>query len=294
MKKTIAVILAALMICAVLSACGSEPAAPAADTVSPEETKPAAVPAEITEAADAAEPGFFLTTEYGRLYFAPMDGSDPRLLVDNNAICTVRRGDLLYVSFEDGSIRRVSADGKVNEELAPAGPRNYRKLIPIDGGVIGIYYSFIEGSGYELYRSGSLSPESLFTEDKAVVPGAAGKYLYCHRLGADEESRLEAYDTENFKLVWETQIDSMVEMICDDEGILCFIPNTGKLYRIDEEAQALVPVDIALEKTDCELVLSSGGTCIAEGNWSDDYRSYLINGGSRKLLDTDIPSYYSV
>ena len=295
MKKTIAVILAALMICAVLSACGSEPVSAAyPQPVSPEEAEPAAVPVEIPEAADAAEPGFFLTTEYGRLYFAPMDGSDPRLLVDNSAICTVRRGNLLYVSFEDGSIRLVSADGKVNDELAPAGPRNYRKLIPIDGGVIGIYYSFIEGSGYELYRSGSLTPESLFTEDKAVVPGAAGKYLYCHRLGADEESRLEAYDTENFKLVWETQIDSMVEMICDDEGILCFIPNTGELYRIDEEAQALVPVDIALEKTDCELVLSSGGSFIAKGNWSDDYRSYLINGSSRQLLDTDIPSYYSV
>ncbi|MBQ6372441.1 MAG: substrate-binding domain-containing protein [Oscillospiraceae bacterium] len=296
LKKTLAVLIAALIICSALAACGNNNAGSATQPQPgpAEGGSQQAAPSETSEVPAAAKPGFFLTAEYSRLYFAPADGSDPQLIIDNSVIGTVRRGDLLYVSFEDGSIRRVSADGKVNEELAPASPRSYRRLIPFNGGVIGLYYSFTEGSGYDLFRSGSLIPEALFDEDRSVVPGAMGKYLYCHRLGYEDESRLEAYDIESLELIWETQIDSSVEILDGDGSIYCFIPNSGRLFIIDEEARSLSPVDIPLKDTDCELHPCGSQTFIAQGNWSDDNRSYLINGANRQLLETDIPYYYSI
>lgn len=101
----------------------------------------------------AAVPGFFLTAEYDRLYFAPVDGSVPRLLVDNSTVCTVRTDDWLYAAFEDGSVRRLSLDGNQIEELVPEGVHVYRNLVPYDGGFVGIYFSMRDGAGYDLYQS---------------------------------------------------------------------------------------------------------------------------------------------
>ena len=103
-----------------------------------------AQPAEAASAAGAAEqttgaPGFFLTAEYDRLYFAPLDGSSPRLVADSSTLCTARWGEWLYAACEDGSIMRLSLDGSSAAELVPAGSRSYRELIPFDGGVIGAH-----------------------------------------------------------------------------------------------------------------------------------------------------------
>ena len=112
----------------------------------------------------AAVPGFFLTAEYDRLYYAPLDGSAPRLLVDNSTVCTVRTGEWLYASFEDGSVRRLSLDGSQMEELVPVGVHVYRQLIPYDGGFVGIWYSLRDGSGCDLYRDGSQTPVPFIAE----------------------------------------------------------------------------------------------------------------------------------
>ena len=60
--------------------------------------------AEAASAAGTAEgktgaPGFFLTAEYDRLYFAPLDGSSPRLVADSSTLCTARWGEWLYAAF---------------------------------------------------------------------------------------------------------------------------------------------------------------------------------------------------
>ncbi|MBR3175601.1 MAG: hypothetical protein IKF55_07025, partial [Oscillospiraceae bacterium] len=53
---------------------------------------------EKTGAPEAAVPGFFLTAEYDRLYFAPLDGSSPRLVADSSTLCTTRWGEWLYAA----------------------------------------------------------------------------------------------------------------------------------------------------------------------------------------------------
>ena len=67
----------------------------------------------VSTSADRAADGFFLTAEYDRLYFAPFDGSAPRLMVDGSTVCTVRSGRWMYASFEDGSVRRLSLNGSL-------------------------------------------------------------------------------------------------------------------------------------------------------------------------------------
>ena len=242
----------------------------------------------------AAVPGFFLTAEYDRLYFAPVDGSVPRLLVDNSTVCTVRTDDWLYAAFEDGSVRRLSLDGNQIEELVPEGVHVYRNLVPYDGGFVGIYFSMRDGAGYDLYRDGSQTPTPLFSDDPMLSSYAAGSYLYCSRYAGDSGDRLVAYDPENLEPVWEIPIDSVPDMRRDESGILCFVPNSGKLYRLDEEARALSPVKLPLTETDCELIVSHGGTCLVQGNYSDDFRYWLVNQDGRRLMSDSLPEYFSV
>ncbi len=301
LKRILAVILAALMICSGLSACGE----PTSETIAPAGTAEVSGSAEMPETAETpessgteetteAKPGFFLTAEYDRLYFAPLDGSAPRLLVDNSTVLFEHWGDWLYASFEDGSVMRLTSDGK-KEVLLPAGGHEYRKLIPFDGGFIGAYYSFIDGSGFDLYRDGSQTPESLFSDSPVIKSCAAGRYIYCHRYDVENDNLLVALDPDTLETVWSISVDSTMEMLRDGSGILCFMPFSGQLFRIDEDAQTLVPVYIRLAKTDTELVMSCDGTFLVKGNYSDEYRSYLTDENTRRLLeDETLPSYYSV
>ena len=247
---------------------------------------------EVPESAAAAKAGFFLTAEYDRLYFAPLDGSAPQLLVDASTVCTARRNDWLYASFEDGRVLRLRADGSgAQEELLPAGGRVYRELVPFDGGFLGVWYSLREGSGCDLYRDGSEAPEALFPGN--INPGScvAGKYLYCLLYGTGDGVLLNALRPDSLETVWEMRVDSMTELLPDEDGILCFIPNSGELYRLDEDTGALTRLDLPLEKTDCELLLSRDGVCLVKGNYSDDYRSYLVSQDGRRELDIS-PYYY--
>ncbi|MBQ6428055.1 MAG: hypothetical protein IJK03_04695, partial [Oscillospiraceae bacterium] len=154
---------------------------------------------EKTGAPEAAVPGFFLTAEYDRLYFAPLDGSSPRLVADSSTLCTARWGEWLYAAFEDGSIMRLSQDGSSVTELVPAGSRNYRELIPFDGGVIGAHYSLREGAGYDLYREGSRTPVALFEGEPALMTCTVGKYIYSRRYDGVSGSRLVAFDPESLE-----------------------------------------------------------------------------------------------
>ena len=255
--------------------------------------------AEAASAAGAAggktgAPGFFLTAEYDRLYFAPLDGSSPRLVADSSTLCTARWGEWLYAAFEDGSIMRLSLDGSSATELVPAGSRSYRELIPFDGGVIGAHYSLREGAGYDLYREGSRTPVALFEGEPALMTCTVGKYIYSRRYDGVSGSRLAAFDPESLESLWEVPVDSTVELLRDEEGILCFVPNSGKLSRLDEDAHALVPVSAPLAKDDCELLAAYRGNYLVQGNWSDNYRYYLIQGDSRSLLDESLPDFVSL
>lgn len=296
MKKLIALSLAVLMLLT-LCACGksAEPqtAAPAPAGTPAAEPAPAE-PSAAEPAPEPAAPGYFLAAEYERLYYAPADGSDPRLVVDNSVIRTVRTDDWLYASFDDGSVCRISLDGSTVEELCPAGGHDYRYLIPFDSGFVGIYFSMLDGAGYELYRDGSQTPTPLFTDDPVLSSYAAGRYLYCSRYGGDSGDTLIAYDPVNLEPVWEIPIDAVPDMMYDESGILCFIPNSGKLYRLDEEARTLTPVDIQLTNTDCELIVSRGGTSLVQGNYSDDFNYYLVNSESRRRITDSLPEYFSV
>ena len=244
-------------------------------------------------AADSAADGFFLTAEYDRLYFAPLDGSAPRLLIDGSTTCIVRRGEWLYAAFEDGSIQRLNSDGSQITELHPAGNRMYQKLIPLDDGVIGVCYSIRDGVSYDLCRNGSPELIPLFEDDPALTPYIAGRYLYCQSFSRDNGWRLCAFDPDSLEPVWEIPIEASLNMLCDENGILCFIPNSGKLFRLDEEAQDLVPVDLPLAENDCEMLLSCGGVCLVKGNTWDDYRYYLVDRDSRRELD-GLPSFSSL
>ncbi len=248
---------------------------------------------EKTGAAVPLGPGWFLTAEYSRLYFAPLDGSAPRLVVDGSTVYTERWGKWLYAAFEDGSVRRVGLDSGVVEELLPAGGRTYRELIPYDGGFIGAYYSMREGAGYDLYREGSRTPTELFRDEPSLMCCTVGKYIYSRRYDGENGSRLGAFDPESLELLWEVPVDSSVELKRDEEGILCFVPNSGKLFRLDEDAHALVPVEIPLGKDDCDLRISSGGSYLVQGNWNDDYY-YFINADGRRRMDESMPEYFSV
>ena len=269
------------------------------------ESAPAGTPAANAEAAEtpaAAEekaepavpagPGWFLTAEYGRLYFAPLDGSAPRLVVDSSTVCTERWGEWLYASFEDGSVRRVGPDGGV-EELLPAGGRTYRELIPYDGGFLAAYYSMREGAGYDLYRNGSQTAVRPFEDEPMLMCCTVGKYLYFRRYDGENGSRLAAYDKETLELLWEIPVESSVELLREETGILGFVPNSGKLYRLDEEAHAFVPVEIALSENDYDVKIHSGGSYLVQGNWSDDHY-YFINGEGRRQMDESLPEYFSV
>ena len=265
---------------------GKEPSEGAAETPDPsgEETGPDA----------PAVPGFFLTYEYDRLYFAPLDGSSPCLLADESTTCTARWGEWVYAAFEDGSVRRFRPDGSGGTELVPAGGRTYRELIPFDGGLIAAHYSLREGAGYDLYRNGSRTPVPLFADEPALMTCAAGKYIYYRRYDKVNGSRLTAYDPESLEMLWEIPVDSAVELLRGEDGILCFLPNSGQLFRLDEDARVLVPVDLPLAESDCELVTAYGETCLVKGNWSDDYRPYLLDGSGRRQLVEGLPEFFSL
>ena len=244
--------------------------------------------------APPASAGFFLTLEYDRLYFAPVDGSAAHLVADSSTLCTARWGDWLYAAFEDGSIWRFRADGLEAAELVPAGSRTYRELIPYDGGVIGVYYSFLDGVGYDLYRSGAQTPVALFEGEPMLMCCTVGKYIYSRVYDNENGSRLAAFDPESLERLWEIPVDSSVELVRDADGILCFFPNSGLLCRLDEDACALVPVDIPLAETDCELIASCGGAALVQGNWNDDYRYYFIDGSGRRQMDEGLPEFFSL
>ncbi len=302
-------LLLVLVLTAALFGCGREAAAPAENAepaASSEAGSPAVpvTPEASAEAADAAEPavspeapeeGFFLTAEYDRLYFAPADGAEARLLVDNSTVTAVRYGGWVYASFEDGSVLRLSPDGRQIEELLPAGGPIYQELIPFEGGLLGVWYSMREGVGFDLYRPGSQTPEAFSPAEGFLNPHAciAGEALYCLVGGLEDGSRLRALDPVSLKPLWEVPIDPGMELLRDEEGILCFLPNSGKLYRLDEESGALNPVELPLRDTDCELLFCHGGTCLVKGNYSDDYRSYLVSPEGRRELDIS-PDYYSL
>ena len=239
----------------------------------------------VSASADSAADGFFLTAEYDRLYFAPFDGSAPRLMVDVSTVCTVRSGSWLYASFEDGSVRRLSLDGSLVEELLPPGGHLYQKLYPFEGGFFGVYYSLREGAGCDLCRGGLQTPVPLFEDDPSTTPCAIGRYFYCYRFNREAGGRIAAFDPETVELCWELPIDRCPEMLHDEKGILCFVPNSGKLFRLDEEARELVPVDLPLAETDSTLIASCGGTCLIKGNYRDDDRRYLVDRTGRRLLD---------
>ena len=242
----------------------------------------------------AAVPGFFLTAEYDRLYYAPLDGSAPRLLVDNSTVCTVRTGEWLYASFEDGSVRRLSLDGSQMEELVPAGVHVYRQLIPYDGGFVGIWYSLRDGSGCDLYRDGSQTPVPFVADNPVFSSYAAGRYMYSSRYEGERGDQLVAYDTENLEAAWMVPVESNPEILRDEQGLLCFVPNSGTMFRIDEDAQNLIPVDLPLAQTDCELIVSHGGTCLVQGNYSDNYRYWLVSKDGRRLMNDSLPEYFSL
>ena len=203
------------------------------------------------DTADPAVPGFYLKAEYDRLYFAPLDGSSFRLVADGSTVCTARWGEWLYAAFDDGSVKRVSLDSGSVTELVPAGGRIYRELIPFDGGFIGAHYSFYDGSGYDLYREGSQTPIALFEGEPMLMCCTVGQNIYFRRYDNENGSRLGAHDPESLELIWEVPVESSVELLRDEDGILCFVPNSGRLYRLDEEAHALVPVDIPLFSDGC-------------------------------------------
>ncbi len=263
----------------------------AADDTAAAEAPAAETSVTDTAASDASGKGFFLTAEYDRLYFAPEDGSEPRLLVDSSTVCTARRGEWLYASFDDGSVRRLSLDGSQITELLPAGSCVYRKLIPYDGGFIGAYYSLLTGAGYDICRDDTQTPEPLFADDWAITPWVTGRYLYCYRYGDDDMGRLMAFDLESLELVWEIPVDKSLEMMPDESGILCFVPNSGKLFRLDEDARTLIPTGLPLTNTDYELIASFNGACFVQGNYSDGFRYYLVNQNGRRELDGGLPDY---
>ena len=281
-----------LALSAALFGCSQSAQPDPAETPAPDAPAPSETPSPEL-APEEAVPGFYLTAEYDRLYFAPLDGSDMQLLVDRTTIFLTRFGEYVYASFDDGSVVRVDTRGNKVTELLPAGGREYRKLIPYDGGFIGVFYSFVEGSGFDLYRDGSQTGEPLFMNDLLLMTSSAGEYLYNRRYDSENGSRLVAFDRESLEPVWELPVDSSVELIRDDEGILCFIPNSGEIYRLDEKTPALVPLDIPVKSTDYELILSNGGKYLLQGNWSDGYRYYFINESGRREME-DLPEYFSV
>ncbi len=292
-----------------LAGCGARGSAPAdtAATAAPAEAAPsepsdaahtedsADAPADPAAGASAdadaaAKAGFFLTAEYDRLYFAPLDGSAPQLLVDAGTVCTARWDEWVYASFDDGRVLRLRADSLQTEELLPAGGRVYRELVPFDGGFLGVWFSMREGSGGDLYRDGSQTPEELFPGHLNPGSCVAGKYLYCLLYGTGDGVLLAALRPDSLETVWEKQVNSSTELMRDDAGILCFIPNSGELYRLDEDTGAMTPVSLPLEKTDCDLLISHDGVCLVRGNYSDDNRNYLVSAEGRRLLD--ISPYY--
>ena len=268
---------------------GAESAAPAA---APASESPAV---EDAAAPGAGESGYFLTAEYKRLYFAPADGSAMRLLADNSTVDVARGKDGVYASFEDGSVLRLSFDGRESEELIPAGGRVYRYLVPFEGGVLGLWYSFLEGAGCDLCRAGSHTVEP-FTPGEGYLDSyslVAGRYLYCLVHDGDPGSRILTLDPVSLEVLRETPADSAMELLADDEGVLCFLPNSGKLYRLDEDTGALNLLDLPIRETDCELLFSHNGTVLVKGNYSDNYRSYLVSAGGRREISIQ-PDYYSL
>ena len=251
-------------------------------------------PEEGPAAAESAVPGFYLTAEYDRLYFAPLDGSAPSLLVDKSTVCTVRWGGWFYASFDDGSVSRISLEDNSVTELVPAGGHSYRHLVPYDGGVVGMYYSFTEGAGYDLYRYGSQTPEQLVPGEPMLSGFTIGKCFYNRVYDRKDGSRLVAYDIDSLEELWEVPVDSSVELIRNDDGILCFIPNSGKLFRLDEDAHSLVPLDTALSDSDYEIAAAWNGTYLVEGNWSDGYRKYIIDADGRHELGENMPDYLNL
>lgn len=289
-------LLIAFALCIALFGCGSpagdsKPVQTEVELPAPEVTEPSASDEIVAE--EEAAPGYFLLAEYNRLYYVPQNGSAPELVIDNSTVCTVRHGNWLYASFEDGSVSRVSLSGREVTELVPAGGHVYRKLIPFEGGFIGVYFSFYEGDGYDLYREGSQSLETLFQEKLAYTPSSAGRFLYRYFYDSDNGNRLSALDLNTLEKVWDYPLENAPDFVQDGEEILCFVPNSGRSYRIDEAAQTLVPLDIPLAKTDCDMFVCDGGNCLVGGNYSDEYRKYLINQNGRQELSA-LPEYFSV
>ena len=245
-------------------------------------------------AADTQEdPMLCLTAEYGRLYQVPLTGGDAVLLADAYTACSVRDGDSILASFNDGTVRRINpADGS-SEVLVSLTGFYLNELYPLTGGFVGISFSMREGMRTFYYNASSGSFSQIF-EDKYVNNLCSVGKLLIGVEHNDMQARLVAYEFPSGSKLLETPVESSAETFSFDGEVYVFYPNAGKLDTLDISSGRLTAVDIPLKDTDYDLRYIHDGRCIVHGNYLDDHL-YLIRDGVRQVLeigDDKYPVFY--
>jgi len=203
MKNILRRILALLMVLS-LTACGKQ----ADVSVAPEEP--------IAEEPTAE----FLcgTREAGRLYAFPVDGSAPKLLLDEYCNSYQRMGNNLVAVFADGTVRRIELKTGKDETLFTFGDTIPDRIGQYSGGFLYINFSMDEGSSIYKYDYASKKSQPLFDDPNCWDYVIIDDVMYYNTYGGDDwVCQLVAYDLNKNVEVWRVDTQNGGGLVTRDD-----------------------------------------------------------------------------
>ena len=213
--KRFAAFLLALMLCLSLCACGKE--APEAPSAVQEETL-----GKVTELC--------CTRQEGRLYVMPLDGSDPRLLVDDYCIAFDRKGDTVVAAFSDGIVRRIDVKTGSVEELFDAGSNGINKIGQYDGGLMFATYTMEDGTHIFKYDyNAKKKTAELFTDPtfwNYVILDNVMYYVTTAGEEGDFANQLAACDLKKGKELWRVNTQC-INNLMERDGVIYLYEGDG-------------------------------------------------------------------
>jgi len=275
MKKTLSILLCAALLCT-LCACAGTQGETAAD----------APPQENIQLP--TEPGFALTAEYGRLYWAPLDGSGTQLLADRYTSCSEHREGRLLAAYNDGAVERIDLAAGTREELIPPGGELISRIWGFDGGFLGQTFSLREGPKMHCYADESESWELLMPERWMQQVCVLGDVVFWKDY-VDKEAYLSALELGSGQELWRRRCDGSLELYRCGDTLLGFLRGDGILCRVAPETGELQQLALPLEKSDREFLYAWGDAFLVRTGYAEGSRLYLLRDGSRTELNLDDP-----
>jgi len=195
MKKFLAFLLA-LVLCLSLCACGKQEQQSATPTDTEPENK--------TEAAEY----FCGTREGSRLYAVPLDGSEPKLLLDEYCNNYQRVGNTVVASFGDDTVRRIDIKTGKDETLFTFDEYIPDRIGQYSAGFIYIQYSMTDGSSIYKYDNAAGKTQKLFDDGNFwnyVIVSDVLYYPTYNDVNGEWTAQLVAYDLNTNAELWRVE-----------------------------------------------------------------------------------------